>query len=524
METNLKGRGYLLKKLILFLLCFTVLAVGVTYGCIQYTLHEPSSGSVAVETGIDLNGFYDENDLLITESREEIKGDFGETYLTYPQIDGLKDTEVQSVVNDRIRGEAERLKNKYAELGTNIQYLSYNIHGSFANVLSLGLFSGDDAMHYEQVYLNFNLNDGSMLRLEDLFGAQADLNRIVHSAFYDALTRSNLGNLYWETVSSPDEYELYKTVKAYLNGERKFAFSPSEIYLYYGDYAASVPMTDFAEDIVVYSKYLGEESLYVNDDVGGNGMFTCARIPGGYRKREFGFAEERFWYDIAASEPYFDQSIPTDVQERVIAFSDEVYRDLLDEVEAIRRQAEAHPDKAYVLLARPELILYCASEQIVNEWIYIPSCATEINWNYSFYEMDAESFESQYRQDLIEMYRSNTYTMFYSGLDRVIGNDVQVTKKNRVELYNYKTGEPILTIDEIFADGYDYRDAIRRQAKYDMAGYYGYTLETAEAALQGARFELEGSGIRVYIPEWGNEQNLYYAFSQFPRSALKIFE
>ena len=516
--------GYFLKKLIIFLLCFTLLAVGVTYGCIQYTLRTPSAEDLPAEAGIDLNGYYDENDLLITQVEEVIASDTGDVFLSYPQIDGLKNEEVQTAVNDRIRTEAERMKNQYAEQGTNLQYLSCNVSANFANVLSVGLFSGDDAANYEQMYLNFNLNDGSLLEFRDLFRADADLNFIVHSAFYDALTRNNLYQTYGEAAGYPDENELYKTVKAYLNGPQSFAFSPSEIYLYCDDYAATLPMTKFAEDITVYSKYLGDESLFVNDDIGCDGVFTCVQLPYSYEVRELGMVEERFWYDIAMSEPYFDEQISMQVQEDFQAFSEELIASLLDEAEQLRTAVQQQSDKAYVLLAEPQLYLYRDSEQVGNEWIETPSRAVEVNMNYSLYEMDAELFASKYRRELVELYRSGTYSIFYTGMDQVIDrSEVQVTKDNTVTLYDYKTGE-VMTLDDVFADDFDYMDAVIRQAKYDLVGYYYYTAESAEESLRNARVELAGSSVRVYLPEWGTEQYLVIAFSQFPRSAFAIFD
>lgn len=508
-----------MKKLIAFCLCFTILAVGVTYGCIQYTLRTPAEDQIQ-EIGIDLNGFYDENDLVIDEVWEELE----EATVTYPQISGLKNKDVQDGINAAIRSETERMRNQYAAQGTNLAYLSYNLSGSFGNTLSVGLYSGDDAMHYDQAYLNFNLNDGSLLQLSDLFARDADLQNIIHTAFYDAVTRGNLSNTYWEEVSYPDEQELYRTVKGYLNAEtQQFLFTPAEINLYYNDYMATIPMTDYADDIVIYSKYLTEESLFEDETIGFDGVFACARIPGGYERREFGFAAENFWYDIALSEAYLDEQIPADRQLMFHSFQNDMFEMLLSEMYSIRNTALENPDKAYVLLANPSGHMYTDSQQSGDIWLITPSCAAEATENYALYEMSAALFESKYRPALLELYRTGTYTMFYSGLDEYMdGDEVQATHRRSYELYNYETGQ-MMTVDDIFVEGYDYPTTVRANAKYDLVSYYGYTMEDAELAVETLRYEVSGSGLKMYLPGWGEDQYLYMPLRDFPRVALKIF-
>lgn len=505
-----------MKKLIAFLLCFTLLAVGVTYGCIRYALRTPAE-EPAIEQGIDLNGVYDENDLIITEVKETV----GTANVTYPQIDGLKNRDVQEAVNADIRAHVEELKRSYENLGTSLSFLSCNVHGSFANVLSLGLFSGDDAQHYEQVYLNYNLNDGSRLRLEDLFTGDADLQTIVRTAFYEALTRGNLTSEYWKETQSPDEQELYKTVKGYLeDAERRFAFTPGEIYLYYNGYAATVPMTDFAEDIVIYTKYLTEESLFVEDGIGYDGVFTCAVFPQGFEEREFGFPEENFWYDVAVMEQYVDDAVPADVKERFLGFYNRYYANMLYEVETVRELAKANPDKGYILLACPFINLYVDWDGAA---LTVSSAAT-VNDNFRLYEMSRDLYETKYLPALIEEYRPLNYYLFYSGIDEYLdGDEVQLTKRSGEALYNYETGE-LLTLADCFTEGYDYAAAIRAQVKYDLMGYYGFSAEEAELQAQGAWFTLAGGGVQVNIPAWGDTQSIWMSLSDFPDSALAIFE
>ena len=156
-------------KYIALLLVFTLLAVGTTYVLIQRTLGEPlirpkvdlPYEEIVPEAGIDLNGFYDQNHLEFTEITEPLGED---REFTYPQISGLVNKDVEAAVNAAIAAEAEAMKQFFADKGTAINYMTYNVYANFSNVLSIGLFAGDEEYDFINRYLNINLNDGSLLR------------------------------------------------------------------------------------------------------------------------------------------------------------------------------------------------------------------------------------------------------------------------------------------------------------------------------------------------------------------------
>jgi hypothetical protein len=225
------------------------------------------------------------------------------------------------------------------------------------------------------VYLNFDLNDGTPLQLEELFGEQADLTGLVRSAFYEAIARGNLSDYYWEEVQSPDEQEVYETVRYYLAGEKEFFFTPSEIYFVDEDYNAYISMLDHASDITVYHKFLTDESLFERDDIGYKRIFTCAEIPQAYDRREFGYLEDNFWYDIALSEPYFGSHIDEEMQRHVLEFSAVMFEGLMAEVDALRQTARENPDQMYILFINPYFNVYSHSEYVDGYWENTPSMA-----------------------------------------------------------------------------------------------------------------------------------------------------
>ena len=513
-------------KYIVLLLVFALLAVGTTYACIQRTLGEPllpqkeEAVEIIPEAGIDLNGTYDQNHLEFMEVVEII----GEAELTYPQIDGLKNAEVETLVNDTISATAENLKQGILNRGTNISYMTYQVYGSFSNVLSIVLFISDEGYeNHETAYLNFNLNDGSRLQLEDLFGAQADLLGIVRSAYYRNLTTNNLTAEYWESLQSPDEQLLYKTVTGYMaESEKAFFFTPTDIHLVGDVYSASVHMQEHADDITVYHKYLSAESLFERDDVGINDVFTCAEMPQGYDHRSIGYLEENFFYDIGLSEFYMSDYVSEEMQGQCLAFVEGRMAALMDEVQQVRQLAKENPDQMYVLFICPYGNIYSHSEYVDGYWQGTASYAVSFNELCKLYEMPKALYDSKYHARLVEAYRNNPYYVLMGGLENAIDDDVQRTVREGEKLYRYDSGEE-LTLDTLFVEGFDYAAAVYDYTVNHLVRYDGYAYEDAEIAAQGLSYKLAGSGLQITVPNEMMDDYIWLSLDEFDPSALTIW-
>ena len=513
-------------KWIALLLVFTLLAVGVTYVCIQRALGEPlikpkvdgPSDALIPEEGIDLDGTYDQNDLLFVEVIEVN----GENELTYPQIDGLKNAEVETAVNAALTEAANELKAYYAAKGTTISYMTYQVYANFSNVLSIGLYSGDTDYNYKMVYRSFDLNDGTQLQLEQLFTAQADLTGLVRSAFYEAIARGNLSDYYWEEVQSPDEQEVYETVKYYLAGEREFFFTPTGVYFVDEEYNAHISMVDHPSSVAVYHRFLTAESLFERDDIGYKNIFTCAEIPQAYDRREFGYLEDNFWYDIALSNPYFGSHIDEEMQRQVLEFSEVMYSGLMEEVEALRKTARENPDQMYILFVNPYFNIYSQSEYVDGYWENTPSKAASYMEYYKLYTMPKSLYDSKYHGRLVSEYRNSPHYVVLSGLENAIDNDVTETKHESEELYRYDTGE-LLTVENLFTDGFDYDTAIRAYVIDHLVRYDGYLLEDAEVVAENPVYTLAGEGIRIKVPALQIGGEIWMALNEFDPAVLDIF-
>lgn len=509
----------LIQRMFIVLCLFAVCAIAVTYASIQHAKEEKKVASTQdvtptgpIEVGIDLYGTYDQNDLLIqsvTETRQNAE-------IQIPQIEGLKDLEVQGKVNQDIYSRVQELLKEYPAVG----YGEYYVRANFANVISISYHVGD-GNKYEQLPLNYNLVTGERLMLEDLFLKDADITQCVRSAFYNMLTLYNQydveGN--YQEVVSPDENQLYKYVKGYLSSEEQsFVFSPSEIYFNYdSDYSATLRMVDVADQIAIYSRYMTEESLFTRDDIGYKNIFTCADGQySAFKKIEYGYLEPNFWYDITIWNTYLENDFTGEKLERYLALEEEFYASMEQKVEEYRIIAKNNPDKFYMLFLKPTAHVYY--------WSGGYSDVAELNESVELYEMPMEVYETTYRDKLIDTYRYVYFAMrggAYLEWSEDDGATRQTFDENKI--YNYITGEELTRLEDVFHEDSGYEDIIRSRTRETLAWGTEYSWSEISALVDTLQYRLDGASVYVTIPSM---EDFYFRvfFGEFENSMLKIFD
>ena len=412
-----------------------VLIVSMLTAC----MNEPNTivkDSTAKEKGIDLYGTYDQNHLQVITLEKEHLGIVCEI----PQIEGLKDTDIQRKVNQDI---CERVESTYEEF-SQLNYVNYNTMANFSNVISIGVYIGTEDT-YEQIYLNYNLVNGKRLTFDELFLADADVLDITRNAFCEMLIKDQMMDDFDNAVVSFDENELYKIVKRYNESEEKeFAFTPSEIYFYYKDYVASVKMLDIADDVSLYSKYLTEESLYDRDDIGREDIFTCVNIPeSAFEIFEYGYLADNLWYDVSVREEYLSDVIDKRQLKEYADFKEDIYGEVFDEIENYQEIAEQNPDCFYILLAKPTISMEIESEWTGEMWKERFTEQAVVNKNIQVFEMSREMYDTVYRDKLIDAYRYK-YFAIQGGVYLEATEGVRLEEIAETMYYNYITGEQLI--------------------------------------------------------------------------------
>lgn len=499
-----------MKKLItclaVFLLIFSVAAVGITYFSIS------NANKAENETGINLYGTYDQNDLSIDSVTETHNG----VEVNIPLIRGLKDTDVQDKINRDMYEKARLVIDKHPD----INYANHYTYANFANVISISFNVGFEEDPYsERIHFNYNLVDGSPLKLEDLFVSDTNLVDIIRSAVYKQMAL--YGGYDRDTyVHYPNEEEVYKIVKGYLAEENKtFAFSPSAIFLYPKNHFAEVKMIDHADNISIYSKYTTKESIFTGEYPGFKNAFTCADTQYDlFDKIEYGYAEDNLWYDITISN-YSDTHSDEEKAKKFEIFKNDIYADFESMKDEYRLTARENPDKFYIVLAKPNIQLYSHSRYNNGEWHYTYSDMAAVYNQIQVFEMPLELHDSLYRDKIIDTYRYQYFAMRGGAwLDTENPEGATVTVIDESSLYNYVTGEELTELEDIFYPDSNYLEVIEDEVKerLELKGY------SADYDISDMQLEISGSYVEATIEPIDFTAQVY--FSSFDKSTMKLFD
>lgn len=497
-----------MKKLIIGLLIFALIVLGIIFISVQ------SVNISKNNTGIDLYGTYDQNDLIINERKETYNG----IEIEIPQIEGLKNKRVQKKINEDINARVYEA----LEGVTDIRYANFYTRSNFANVISISYYVGLE-MTSNHIALNYNLVDGKRLKVEDLFVSDVDLTEIVRESFYRMSIVDNQYNLQNGLVS-PDEAKVYKAVKTYMDSEEKiFTFSPSEIYFYSDEYAATAKMLEIADKVAIYNKYLTRRSLFERDDIGYKNLFTCAN--GAYDVFElidYGYLEDNYWYDVTIWNN--DNIEDEDVVSKFKAFKKGLKDDIYAKVYEYQEIAKKNPDKFYILLSKPNINMYMDSRTENGKWIYEYSDMATVYENVQIFEMPIEVYENIYKDKIIDTYRYQYFAMRGGAyLDTNANDGATVTEIKSEKLYNYVTGGEITKISELFKEDSDYMDVVKTLTKTVLIEKHDYLEEDANKVLKDINLELIGTRVNVTIK--GMENFIVsISFNSFERGMMKLFK
>lgn len=438
------------KAKVIFVAIFSVICLIVTAILIVYQNIEiegkngEASNQISKETkekdvpGIDLKGTYNQNDLVIEEKSVTLE----KIEIRYFQISGLKNKSIENKINKEIEHSAlncykEKVKdlNEVVSVQVNMWEAS-----NFADTISFELdyyakIDDDDDDFYQGTQgLNYDLNTGKKITIDKIFTSDAPIENILRkSAYYSLIDNHIAENLVGElTVLDYGNIEddIAEIIYAYKIGKiTEFYYTPRYIYMVYNDKMISIDMKEYPDYIAIYNRYLSEESLYENDNIGIKNIYTFARR-----------FKDIFYYQNYQKENNYFIDISIDFQS---ADSDEFAKKLVDdkivqienEIEKVKQRATQNPNEFYIL--NYSIMVY------TGEIWDLQQIATSYSERGNAYEMTVHDFEENIEPIIMDYNRQEEtgaipdYVYDFSEMLRI---EPQMT----TEYYNPETGEKIV--------------------------------------------------------------------------------
>ncbi|HCC03787.1 MAG TPA: hypothetical protein DEP51_02875 [Clostridiales bacterium] len=242
---------------------------------------------------------YNENDLIFNDyidinGEVKLRKDIPdiiikEKYIGFIQIDGLKDKQVQTKINNLLKEKAYSF-GKDKRVGTDVT-------SSFSNVLGVSFYMIDERGQNEKnEFLHIDLSTGNEIPFEEIFVSSAPIKSILAEGMYKTLAwetkEKNTNEENWE-----DDYDISKAdisdfedksinlAKKYEKekGKIKYSLYFDKIIVYdllngitdKEDRTITIDFVDHLEDIAIYKRFLTEDSLFENSDIGLKNIIVC---------------------------------------------------------------------------------------------------------------------------------------------------------------------------------------------------------------------------------------------------------
>ena len=292
-------------KIWLFLLIYTVLAV-----CVTFYLINRNSNNKSLELGekeeienhennidfsniqrIKLTDKYYKNNIEIKEKYKYLGDIIGydeyenkpryKVMVTFPEISGLKNKQIQNKINTEIENVLDELINKNEINDKQIEsiFISANVDGNFSDVISVSIYKtiyfSEEKYEFTENGVSFRLDTGEKIKFSDLFTEDASIKNIISQSAYDNFsfeygiynnTDTLEGNMD-DIDYSKMENDVYKIVYNYnKNPEIDFYFSYNSIIAIINNKMITIEMSKFYEYIDIYNLVFTKESLYENGD------------------------------------------------------------------------------------------------------------------------------------------------------------------------------------------------------------------------------------------------------------------
>lgn len=433
------------------------------------------------ERAIRLNELYEENGVLFTNKLFK----FNDQEHNYIQLSGLKNAKVENNINKDILNKVKSL----AKDISSDDKISVVVYGNFSNVLSVVFIKKTDVEEYIIDTLNYNLVDGSILQVGDFFLKDT----IALDIISEILDKNK--NLHIENGQD------------ILDNKYKFYFDQANLYIIDDTEILEINFYDYYEQIGIYDKYITNVSIYENNFYSNDIVPASYRTNGIYSKIDF--SNENLFIDtvIYSSIDNVDEKIilgVEDCMEKLYAnVGVEDSYSFLNQSGSLVKLSDTYIDKSSELeIVKDRYNLY------------------QLNIISNIYNVSEKYFKENMVETIYDLHRIKPNN---------VDNIIKFTKYNSLEtdkltLIILANGELLTTIDDLFVEGFTYKDEIKSIIKHT----YSISSQELDELLKNAKYDfiLENKNIdNAYsiVVTLSNGKKVYVSFDKFDKNIMNIY-
>ncbi len=423
----MENQTFSFKKLFIFLIVFIIVAVGVTFALITIKNNSNNSNIITPK----------DDDVIVPTTRKEVDYTYGlttlaEKYTTnnieieelsytegagikeetswgtfyeYPlkvkyfEIHGLKNKNVENKINALIKDTAFSIIPKET---AEFKSVSCDISANFNNILSLSISgsaknkSKDNSYLYDYLpgsssaLLNINLNDGSLINIEDVFVDNLDITNLIAKYAYESSYASNLIRFDPETGKilpldvEKIESEAYDFMTEIRNSGYDFIISPFSVSIRStsGTYA-NIPLEKAYKEFAFFKRFLSQESLFTNE------YNNAKEIYLGFDE----YSTDNFMEPLDNLFIYFYSS---ETKENDKYYKDVFLKSILERIEAEKEYSKKQPNTMTVMLI--DISNWRDINKNIRYWANISRC-----------ELSKKLYDSEFKEGLLRCYRVSSH-------------------------------------------------------------------------------------------------------------------
>ncbi len=427
---------------------------------------------------------YDENSIIL-------KGLENNGYMyAVESISGLKDKSVQKIINDKIKDYGEKTYDDLEIKGAkNIVNCHLTTYANFNNLLSLKATQNDSHCNKN---LNLDLNTGNILKIEDLFIPNADIEKIVLTTGIRTIYNEDDEFEEPKTLVGITEEKLIEEIK---NKKYDFYFDNLGVYIETeSEETIRISIADNLDNFVYFDKYKGNE-LFEDNSIGKKGLSINAEGDFITKLSKNAYIDVLSWGIFTSSPTGVKKALVEYLESKAGNATDGSVKIITGDLDLSYKFYENSKSTMEVLASYPQLTICKATSDYIHskefKTMVINSRFSELGMGEDY--LFLENLNCEELPNFAIYYTDNSYKI-YDNVKDIFVEDFDVDKYLKENIY-----------DKAYTIDYD-------QAKAnEMLGSnitYGLNYYLTSYGIQLKGYELDNNKVHSYDSRWFFKNNV----------------